>query len=56
MAELCEEDLMGVKREGIGVPLKDDLLWSRKDGLGLEDSEVRAVAMAAIDLSAKFVW
>lgn len=59
MAESWEEDLMGVKREAIGVPWKDDL-WSKKDGLGLEDSEVRVVVMAAIDCSGvfwgAFVW
>lgn len=48
VVEVWEEDLMGVKREAKGVPWKDDL-WSKKDGLGVEDSEVRAVAMAAIE-------
>ena len=48
MVEFCEEDLKGVQREATGVPWKDDL-WSKKDGLGLKDSEVRVVAMAAID-------
>lgn len=45
----CEEDLMGVTREvTIGLPWKDDL-WSKKEDLGLEESEeVRVVAMAAI--------
>lgn len=55
MVEFCEADLIGVKRDGIGAPWKDDL-WSKKDGLGLEDSEVRAVAMAAIDISGKCMW
>lgn len=47
----CEEDLMGVTREVmIGLPWKDDL-WSKKEELGLEESEeVRVVAMAAIML------
>ena len=53
MVEFCEEDLMRLKREAIGVPQKDDL-WSKKHGLGLEDSEVRVVAMAAIDCSQVF--
>lgn len=47
----CEEELMGVTREVmIGLPWKDDL-WSKKEDLGLEESEeVRVVAMAAIIL------
>ena len=48
MVEIWEEDLMGVKREAKGVPWKDDL-WSKKDGLGVEDSEERVVAMATIE-------
>nr|POE45258.1 hypothetical protein CFP56_43020 [Quercus suber] len=50
MVEFCGVDLMGVKREvAIGVPWKQDLLLSKKDGFGSE--EVKVVAMAAIEVS-----
>lgn len=50
MVEFCGVDLMGVKRDAKGVPWKEDL-WSKKDGVGFEESEeVRAVAMAAIEV------
>lgn len=45
----CEEDLMGVTREVlIGLPWKDDL-WSKKEDLGLEESEeVKGVVAMAL--------
>ena len=49
MVEFCGVDLMGVKREVVmGVPWKQDLLLSKKDGFGSE--EVKVVAMAAIEV------
>ena len=49
MVEFCGVDLMGVKREVVmGVPWKQDLLSSKKDGFGSE--EVKVVAMAAIEV------
>ena len=49
MVELCGVDLMGVKREVVmGVPWKQDLLLSKKDGFGSE--EVKVVAMTAIEV------
>lgn len=51
IVEFCGVDLMGVKREAMGMPWNEDL-WSKKDGFGFEESEeVRVVAMAAIEVS-----
>lgn len=48
MVLFCEEDLMGVTREAMDMPWKEDL-WSKKEGLGLEErEEVRVVAIDAI--------
>lgn len=55
MVEFCGVDLMGVKREVVmGVPWKQDLLLSNKDGFGIE--EVKVVAMAAIGVSECLIW
>lgn len=47
----CGEDLMGVRvfEVVMGVPWKNDDLFSKKEGLGLEErDEVRVVDMVAI--------
>lgn len=43
----CCEDLIGVAFEIMGVPWNEDL-WSNKEDLGVEESEVRVVAIVAI--------